>query len=130
MRTVPAAVSFEHGEEDPVEFTAEDCEHMFDHDDDVDDRPDEEPASGIPLELYRPHGPNEPDLPQAELESLDSLADQHEISRLLGMKVEGRTTFEQCNEGVVNAFCPYMESETAPCDRSRSGCTAQQANSS
>ena len=82
-----AAGSFEHGEEDPVEFTAEDCENMFDHDNDVDDRPDEEPASGIPLELDWPYGPEEPDLPQAELESLDSLADHHEISRLLGMKV-------------------------------------------
>ena len=53
-----AAGSFEHGEEDPVEFTAEDCENMFDHDNDVDDRPDEEPASGIPLELDWPYGPD------------------------------------------------------------------------
>ena len=27
-----AEVSFEHGEEDPVEFTQEDCESMLDHD--------------------------------------------------------------------------------------------------
>ena len=48
-----AEISFEHGEEDPVEFTQEDCESMFDHDNDVDDsKPDEEPASGVPLELY------------------------------------------------------------------------------
>ena len=83
-----AEISFEHGEEDPVEFTQEDCESMFDHDNDVDDsKPDEEPASGVPLELYRPYGPEEPNLSQAELDSLDALADQHEISRLLGMTV-------------------------------------------
>ena len=50
-------------------------------------KPDEEPASGVPLELYRPYGPEEPNLSQAELDSLDALADQHEISRLLGMTV-------------------------------------------
>ncbi|CAE7540302.1 RE2 [Symbiodinium sp. KB8] len=82
-----AAITFEHGEEDPVEFTAEDCEVMYNHDCDLDERFDEEPTPNVPLDLYRPYGPEEPSLAPTDLEALDSLADQHEISRLLGMHV-------------------------------------------
>ena len=83
-----AALQFEHGEEDPVEFDVEQCEHMYDHDLDVDDREeDAEPKASIPLELYYPFSPEEPQLSREELEHLDSVADQHEITRLLGMNV-------------------------------------------